>query len=458
MYKYLSIALIFCIAGCSKSSFLDTKPDPSLVVPSTVEDYQAILDNDLNMNGEYGYGVVPALGETGADNYYLTQDNYNGYFTPLYQRCYTWDKNIFTNEQIADWNVPYQCIYFANIVLDGLENFNVTPDKQETYNNAKGSALFYRAHMFYQLAQIFANTYNTDSAALMPGIPLRLTSAINEKLNRGTLKDTYEKIIEDTRDAIALLPVKPLYATRPSTVACYGLLARTYLTMANYDSASFYANSFLQLQNTLMDYNTIDPNNEYPFAVFNDEDIFQCEMISGPDNIPVNPYLSFVDSNLYNSYADNDLRKTLFFKPLGVDYYFTGSYSGGYQLFAGIATDEMYLIRAECEARKHNISAALTDLNSLLVKRYVSGSFIPYTEAGTPDVLNVILNERRKELCFRSLRWTDLRRLNQEGENIILERDINGQQYFLLPNDKRYVYPIPSSVISFNPEMQQNIR
>src|SRR5215210_6696883 len=127
------------------------------------------------------------------------------------------------------------------------------------------------------------------------------------------------------------------------------------------------------------------------FTVFNQEDIFQCEMINGPDNIPVNPYLSFVDTNLYKSYSENDLRKTLFFKPSGNDHYFTGSYSAAFQLFAGIATDEIYLIRAECKARINENTAALDDLNSLLIKRYVTGTFVPYTEANTTEVLAVIL-------------------------------------------------------------------
>ena len=458
MYKYFLILFVVGITACSKNKFLDASPNPSLVVPATLTDYQAILDNDLNMNGEYSNGIVPELGETGADNYFLTQDNYNDDFLPLYQRCYTWQQDVFYGEQINDWNIPYQSIYYTNIVLDGLKNISVDADNRDAYNNTKGSALFYRAHLFYQLAQIFAVPYNKDSAALLPGIPLRLTSSLTEKLNRATLEETYDTILADLKTASGLLPQQPLYATRPSKPACYGLLARTYLAMKNYDSAYVYANACFQLQNNLIDYNTADQSQEYPFSYFNDEDIFQCEMIIAPDVIPVNPYLCFVDTSLYNSYAANDLRKLLFFKPSGNYYYFTGSYSGAFQLYAGIATDEIYLIRAECEARKNNLQAALNDLNTLLIKRYSTGTFIPYTLVNTPDMLDTILNERRKELCFRGLRWTDLRRLNSEGKNIFLERDINNQQYFLLPNDKKYVYPIPQPVISFNPGMQQNER
>ncbi len=79
-------------SACKKSDFLDAKPDQSLVVPSTLADYQAILDNDDVMNGAAngGRGLVPEMGETGADNYYVSDDNFNSTLTPLYQNYYIW--------------------------------------------------------------------------------------------------------------------------------------------------------------------------------------------------------------------------------------------------------------------------------------------------------------------------------------------------------------------------------
>ena len=410
------------------------------------------------MNGEAGSGLVPALGEIGADNYYITFDFYNGYLTPLSRRAYVWDKNVFENEQVYDWNIPYQSVNRANIVLDGLAALHVKAEDQAAYNTAKGAALFYRAHLFYQLAQIFAKPYNADSAVLWLGIPLRLTSSLHETLTRATLQATYDKIIADLKTAADLLPPFQSYQTQPGKIACYALLARTYLTMQDYDNALVYSDSCLQYKNELMDYNNIDPNSYYPFAVFNTEDIFQCEMIKAPGYLPINPNYAYADSALYKLYSDNDLRKALFFNPKAAGFSFTGSYSGYNKLFAGIAADEIYLIRAESKARKGDDVEALTDLNTLLQKRYINGTFIPYTVANTTNVLDLILTERRKELCFRGLRWTDLRRLNQEGKNIILQRNLNGTIYTLPPNDNRYVYPIPQPVIDINPAILQNAR
>jgi hypothetical protein len=95
-----------------------------------------------------------------------------------------------------------------------------------------------------------------------------------------------------------------------------------------------------------------------------------------------------------------------------------------------------------------NASAAMNDLNTLLMKRWKTGTFIPYTAINATDALSKILTERRKELLMRGIRWSDLRRLNKEPQFAkTLIRVIGGQTYYLYPNDKRYVFPIPLQII-----------
>jgi hypothetical protein len=134
-----------------------------------------------------------------------------------------------------------------------------------------------------------------------------------------------------------------------------------------------------------------------------------------------------------------------------------GGYSGSQPPFSGMATDEAYLIRAECAARAGNTGSALNDLNALLSKRWVTGTYTPYATASPGALLDTILVERRKELPFRGVRWTDLRRLNKRGGNITLTRSLNGQLYQLAPNSRLYVLPIPPDVIALS-GMQQNPR
>lgn len=454
--KYIILAwVLFVLGACRKSDFLNARPDNSLVVPANISDFQALLDNDIIINGAGNNGIVPALGEAGADDHYLTDDYFNsGDFSVQEKNEYLWAKDPYPGIGMEDWDWPYRAAFYANVVLEGLSRIPATQESNEVWNNVEGTALFIRAFNFYQLAQVFAVPYDSVSSENDIGIPLRLSSDINEKIKRSTLQQTYTQIISDLQKAVQFLPVKALYPTRPSKEAAYGLLSRVYQTMEDYNKSLLYADSCLNLKPDLMDYNELNPNDRYPVSHDNIENMFSCTLIR---NLPV--LFAIADTDLYKSYDDNDLRKSVFFKPYDGAPYFYGSYDGSGNLYSGIATDEIYLIRAECYAREGKTLKAMNDLNTLLIKRYKSGTFLPLTATNANDALRLILEERRKELLLRGLRWTDLRRLNKDPDfAITLTRVINGQIYTLPPNDPRYVYPIPDDIISFNPGMKQNIR
>jgi starch-binding outer membrane protein, SusD/RagB family len=317
--------------------------------------------------------------------------------------------------------------------------------------------------MFYQLAQIFAPHYNKDSAAHDWGIPLKLSADIIEHVQRSTVAETYERIITDLKRAIPLLPKTPLYKTRPSRPAACALLARVYLTMQEYDSAIVYASACLQLYDKLIDYKALqNRESDHPLPDFagNDEVIFHSNLINTTIYTLFNTTICRIDTNLYSLYEPHDLRRIVFFgnaTPAGN--YFKGSYSGNYKImWGGIATDEVLLTRAECYARTGDVAGALNDLNKLLENRWATGTFVPYSTTNADVLREKILQERRKELVFRGLRWTDLRRLNGEGDNIRLTRVVAGIEYKLEPRTCQYIFLIPPDVMSFNPGMPQNCR
>ncbi len=228
--------------------------------------------------------------------------------------------------------------------------------------------------------------------------------------------------------------------------------------MRRYDSAYKYADLCLSLNGKLVDYNSIivSTSASASFTRFNDETIFYTSSSNGYTFTCVSPTYARVDSNLYNMYAADDLRKNLFFYTSGVGKRFRGTYDNtGTNLFTGLATDEIYLIRAECAARQGSIQPALADLNTLLKKRWQSVSFIPFNSSSQADILNKILEERRKELVFRGLRWPDIKRLNREGYKISITRNLNGVTQTLLPDDHRFVFPLPQDIINIT-GMPQN--
>lgn len=449
LYLIMIAIILYTGSGCSKD-FLDAKPDKKLVLPSSLADLQALLDNSTYMNGGW-----PSAGEIAADNYAVTSDAWHSFsYDITSQNLYIWEDNVFNDNVQNEWFLAYQTVFYANTVLENIDA--VQTDDAAQKNNIKGEALFFRAQAFYELAQIFAGVYKKETATTDLGIPLRITSDINQTTTRSSVEQTYQQIIVDLQEAATLLALNPLYKTRPSKPAAYGMLARTFLSMQDYRDAKLYADSCLQLFQTLIDYNTLDTNAYNPVPMFNDEVIFHSGMF--PRSIVLQP-AAIVNSALYASYTNSDLRKPIFFKPLDANSFgFYGSYSGSYILFNGIATDEIFLIRAECEARMNAVNEAMLDLNTMLNKRWKAGTFIPYTSTDANDALIKILQERKKELIFRGQRWTDLRRLNSDSRfAVTIERKIDDQTYTLEPGDLKYTFLIPLQVINIS-HIQQNPR
>jgi hypothetical protein len=229
--------------------------------------------------------------------------------------------------------------------------------------------------------------------------------------------------------------------------------------MHQYDNAMAYADSSLRMYATLMDFNTKDTTSQRAFDRFNAETLYQSKFVetsvlkAGAGTKDV-----LVDTLLYRSYSTNDLRRLVFYNTTVANNTIItnlkGSYNGTIFGFTGLATDETYLIRAEGRARSGDIAGALNDLNTLLVQRFKTGTFVPYTATTSSQALALVLAERRKELAFRGLRWTDLRRFNLEGTGYTLQRNINNQVYVLAVNSPLYVLPIPQDVINFNHILQ----
>ncbi|MBS1563789.1 MAG: RagB/SusD family nutrient uptake outer membrane protein, partial [Bacteroidetes bacterium] len=436
---------IFCIlisllvaAGCGKKEFLDAKPNSTLYIPTTLDDFQAMMDKDAVLN------EMPEMGELASDNYYLTQSAWQA-GTPKERNVYLWAPDPYEGlGNVLDWNTPYQQVFYANIVLEGIDKVTITPANRDQWNAVKGAAFFVRAHAFYQLAQLFAPVYDSTTADKDLGIPLRLSSDINAVSVRASVRATYDRILNDLSSAFALLPQTVPFnnRNRPSKPAAMGLKARTFLSMRAYVNAGACADSSLKLYSTLLDYNTLNAGSNLPFNKSNNIETMYQARIDYTTQVLKAVTVSglIVDSVLYRSYDNNDLRKSVFFTAVPNP---KGTYTTSIFCFSGLATDEVYLMRAECYARAGNITAAMNDVDTLLQYRWKTGTAPVMTAANKDDALNIVLTERRKELYLRNLRWMDIRRLNKEGFNITLKRVLNSQTYTLLPGDRRFIFPIP---------------
>lgn len=462
MNKIILILLIGLIGigaavGCS-GNFLDIKPSSEILLPNRLEDLRGLLDNSHLLT------KTPGLPQLSADEYCIVDDQaYNGLADPIARNAYIWQQDLYEGrESIADWNTLYAQILYANSTLEVLEGRQFENDTEVQF--LTGWALFIRAHALYQLVANFAPAYDAETADRDLGVPVRLASAADQILKRSSVRQTYQQIFSDLEQALPLLPdrISAGHLNRPSKPAVWALRARIYLMMREYGLAEMEADSLLGAYPNLVDYNEISIMDATPFQTRLDEVIYSTTQVTQYSTTTAyNSRLAIsIDRELIAAYESNDLRLKVFFLQNNLGNYNVkrGYVNDGVYAFTGLATDEIYLIKAECLARRNEIHEATQILNSLLVKRYDdSVPYIPFEANSQQEAVEMILKERRKELVWRGIRWHDLKRLSKEGHGHVLSRKVNGEVHTLPPNDLRYVFPIPDDEIALS-GIQQNQR
>jgi hypothetical protein len=408
--------------------------------------------------------VTPATGIMSADEYYYPgKAIFDAIASKTTKNCYIWNKDIYQGEKnIADWNAPYQAIFYSNIVLEGWDKLPKEDQESDNGKFVKAWALFERSYHHFNLVQTFAPIYDQSTADQDLGVPIRKKADINDVPGRASVRETYNFILSDLTNSITLFSkvIPTRFRNRPSRSAAYALLARISLSMRDYPSAMKAANNSLSIYDSLIDYNTLDSTAFYPFPLGKKNGEVLLYTLTNLNYSAVLTYYgkNIVDSELVSLYKNNDLRKSLFLVPVNGSYRTKSSYAGNTNFpFTGLAVDEIYLIKSECQARSGDVIGAMATLNKLLTARYKTGTFVPYYTQSASEALQIILTERRKELIWRGLRWNDIKRLNKEGNNIVLKRIIDGTVYSLPPNDPKYVMPIPDDEISLS-HIQQNPR
>ncbi len=441
------LPLLLCIA-CGED-FLDVKRNANQVVPQTLEDYQSLLGQESIMNRTSLY-----LNFIGADEY-TVKDNFISAI-PLTQKwatnAYTWNSDIFeSNDNSMDWDKTYERILYANIAKEVSKIEGSTDEK----NKVVAQALFHRAWNYYQLAITFCHVYSPENSNTLLGLPLRDDYDINKNVERSSLEETYRFIERDLIEAEKLIGDKAVHDKfTVSKISIRTLLAKVYLEMEQYDDCLRYALLVLDDNVSLLDFNLLEGiANRVTFSDF----------LYGKGNPEVilhfwNTTTTIIANSRYDLsqtlvplLSNRDLRKKAFlYTESDGRITFKGSYSGNVAYFTGLAVDEIYLIIAECYARFNDKLNASKYLNDLLIKRYEKHSFEPvdFSASSMEDMLTKIILERRIELCMRGTRWSDLKRYNKEIPfQSKLTRLVLEEEYQLLPNDPKYVWPIPPKEI-----------
>jgi len=444
MKHAINFFIVFFLTLLSCEGYLDVKPRSELVVPNTLEDFQQLLDNGAIMYTE------PELLEILSDDYYFEKSYWQSISDQVVRNAHVWAEDIYgTVESHSSWSSGYQKVFYANVVLDGLVSIPRTSTNATRYDQIKGQALFVRAKALYTLAQLFAYPYTPGEDSEF-GLPLPIKSDVNEVVSRQSVQETYRFIVDDLRSAMPLLP-EDIRHDRPSRVAVYGLLARVYLVMGDYAQAKDNAIKALAIYDDITDLNAAG-SRSYRSSIY-------LSIISPASYITnLNPSI-FISAELMGLYDPEDLRLIHYYRYNAQMQPSKKDFRGiPVSAFSGLDTEEMILIYAECLAREEAVGEAIAQMERLLVRRYRTGHYSSPSLTDPEDVIEWVLQERRKELVFRGIRWSDIRRLNEQGYRISLERNMGDEVYRLDYEDRGlWTLPIPTNEV-ISSHIKQHIR
>lgn len=227
----------------------------------TLGNYSRLKDwvNNWHRVVEYP-GDNVALSGTTTDNLFYS---YN------YQR-------LVTNARVNDfWEQSYKNIVGTNIVIEKLQEGESMENDQLIAEN-----LYLRAMLYFYLTNVFGRPYAQGTENL--GVPIKLTSDVNENPPRATVGEVYEQIEAD------LLKAESLFNTTKANVyasaeAAQALLARVYLYKEENEKAKEYADKVINSGRFSL-LSTADlPNLSVKMPEDNSETIFAIKFVKDAD-------------------------------------------------------------------------------------------------------------------------------------------------------------------------------
>lgn len=445
LIKYIILLAIPLLLVTSCKKFLDVKPK-GVIIAETLGDFEGLLNATgiVNPFGLNNMIIYPTDDLSDLSFSLQSQSSPKG-------NAYFWYEYINNTSVRPDlWADMYRQIANLNVVTEGV--LNATDGTQQQRRQLYAEAVVAKVYNYQHLISFFAPAYGKTTAGADLGVPYVTSTDVSDAVpERPVLQAQYDQLLADLLTAVPELPESNVNNTRVTRYVAYGLLSRLYMSMMDYENALKYAD--LALGNgkaAILDYSQY-AGTQLPATNSSPEELFvrYCN----------NTSFRYSDELLSKFDLNNDLRIRLLSSRRS-----DGSYNfGGQMLYnpnRGISYAEIYLNKAECLARAGRINDALDIVNNVIrKKRFAADKYVALTAVNTEAAIRAVLDERRRELAFKGLRWIDMKRLDKEGRMPAVARmDKSGTAVLtsLTPGSAGYTFQIPLMVQSFNAGMPLN--
>ena len=475
-YNIFFAALLLLGFTSCKKEFLDVKPTNAGDAETAI---QTAADAKVMING--------LLSKMTSSDYYgrnfiLYGDVKGGDLTIISQgrgldALYTFNHSKSSNNYSGFWNQIYHCLLQANNIITNIDQLKAA-GTTENFDSYKGQALTARALMLFDLVRLYGKPYTQDKASY--GVP-NITQPLEASAQplRANVEENYTQILKDLKEA------EPLLSKSKSNgyLNYYGnkaIQARVYLTMAKYSEALSAAQEIIN-SNVYKLYSNTEWVPSWK-TQFGSESIFELGIFPSESDLGSSSlgfYLRrkghgssqalgwFMASDYFLNRLKQDANDVRW-GVMSADESSTTRLGASYKYSGSIALDgdgkgsstavnvkvirlsEIYLIAAEA-AYYSDKTLAATYLNQI---RKRSPNLAAAT--ATTITLDMIIEERSKELFTEGQRFFDMLRLNQQitfndefGSITVPSRPKTIDRTF-----QKVILPIPQDEINANPGLQ----
>lgn len=464
IYKLILPMLVLFVASCE--DYTDITPKGALVIESATDFHKMVS--------------LPNRGYPINNFQYLVDDQWIREFYVIGQTPNINTIN-FTFDETADrvsmlktssfYNQAYSYINRWNTIIDLVDD---SDGDDYTKRLAKAEAKIYRAFDHFLLVNTYAKAYNPATAATDGGICIMDKFDLEAQPVKSTVEQVYDFIQKDIEDALPYIQEVPLDVYHPSLAFAYAFKAKVHLFKREIAEAKEAAEMSLTYNDQIFD-----------MVAYNEQGGPSVVAVTAPENPEVLSYMYMTGYNELNFaysyiispelktlFGDDDARFNLFFNSTSTSFLDAGSntaywnvrYTRFFNPTVGMKTTEVYLMLAECYARNNQFTEAVAVLNTLRANRILSETTDLQVPSTKKETMELVVNERRKELLFGFNRFFDLKRLNNEPEYAktitrvfpIVNQTVPQETYTLQPDSRLYIIPFPLSALMKNPNLTLN--
>lgn len=471
--KYIALPVI-AVSMLSCNDWLDVEPKGKIIL-KTADEYGKLFDNVSYIN--YTLNDVSYLEDETWINASVISNGWNALnltvANVLYKTDYDRSMNAYGNagSSLTFFQQGYERITkMANTILYAKSTMEGSAEEvQELMAQAK----LYRAFNYFILINVYSKPYDVSTAASDGGVPLRTDPFIEIKPNpaKSTVAQIYEQIEKDIDEVLTDLPLQAKSKFRFNRAAGYALKAKVHLFKKEWDKCLAAAVESNRLSKDTYDLvSLINPATNRPIVPIyatGEENLFFASTATTYFLIHADLMNLFKQGLSGYGQSENvyDVRYDLYKQPAPAvkDYQFTMQYIPGRKEYStnsiGLKTTEVMLMMAEVYARKGQYDKVKESLKDYFVSRYRNYNHANFVvPTNVKDAVQMVINERRKELTMGMNRFFDLKRLNTEPEyQMVPTRTIPADPsavqgipqltYKLEVKSPLYIVPFPDKVL-----------